>query len=63
MHISFGLNTAFAKQRNILVDGNYAMAKAAPGAVGLQPPDKGLAPVNQTLFAPNVGTHFRNENK
>ena len=54
MQISFGFDTAFTRQRHNLVDENNAMAKAAPGAVGFQPPEKGLAPVNQKLFAPTV---------
>ncbi len=41
MQISFGFDTAFAGKRNNLDDENNAMAKAAPGAVGIQPPEKG----------------------
>ena len=40
MQISFGFDTAFARQKNNLVDENNAMAKAAPDAVGFQPPEK-----------------------
>ena len=38
------------------------MAKAAPGAVGFQPPKNGLAPVNQTLFAPTVVRKLNEKN-
>ncbi len=40
VQISFGFDTAFARQKYILVDENNTMAKAAPGAVGFQPPEK-----------------------
>ena len=47
MQISFGFDTAFARQKHILVDENDAIAKAVPGAVGFQPPEKGLAPATK----------------
>ncbi len=58
MQISFGFDMAFARQRNNLVDAINPEAKAAPGAVGFQPSEKGLAPLNQMLFAQTVVLHF-----
>ena len=40
VQISFGFDTAFARQKYFLVSEYNGMAKAEPGAVGFQPPEK-----------------------
>jgi len=40
VQISFGFDTPFARQKHNLVSGYNRKAKAAPGAVGFQPPEK-----------------------